>query len=126
MQPLGMMTPYLTEVISVTKQMLRSSTSHTLVLPEGAVFVAAEGDIRGWGLNFVALPRETLHQFLKGVTTKIRAREGRTLQILIEQNKNLEQLNLQCDSMVMSPKFGNILGSFGLTTFAQSFIFHNL
>ena len=26
----------------------------------------------------------------------------------------------------MSPKFGNILGSFGLTTLAQPFIFHNL
>jgi len=26
----------------------------------------------------------------------------------------------------MSPKFGNILGSFGLIILAQSFIFHNL
>jgi len=32
----------------------------------------------------------------------------------------------KCVAKVMSPKFGNILGSFGLIILVQSFIFHNL
>jgi len=65
------------------------------VLPEEAILAEAEGDIRGWGLNLAALPRETIHQLQGGVIAKIRAREGHTLQILSEQKAKLEQLSLQ-------------------------------
>jgi len=44
-----MMTPHLAEGASEAEQMLRARTMNTLVLPEGAVLVEAEGDMRGWG-----------------------------------------------------------------------------
>lgn len=80
--------------------MLRARTTNTFVLPEGTILAAAEGDMRGWGLNLVALPKETLYQLQDGVTVELCAREGRALQVLSEQKLNLEQLSLQHDNLV--------------------------
>ena len=74
--------------------MLRARTMNTLVLPNGAVLAAVEGDIRGWALNLAALPRETIHQLQEGVTTDICAKEGRILQILSEEKEKLQQISL--------------------------------
>lgn len=62
----------------------------TLVLPEGAVLAEAEGDMRSWGFNLAALLREALYQLQDGVSLELRAREGRTLQVLSEHKLNLE------------------------------------
>lgn len=56
--------------------------------------------MKGWGLNLVAFPRETLYQLQDGITGKLRSREGHALQVLSEKNINLEQLSLQRDSLV--------------------------
>ena len=55
------MTPHLVEGAAEAEKMLRTRTINTLVLPKGVVLAVAEGDMRGWGLSLVALPRETLY-----------------------------------------------------------------
>jgi len=48
----------------------------------------------------VALPRETLYVLQDRITTKLRAREDRALQVLSEKKINMEQLSLQRDEVV--------------------------
>lgn len=67
--------------------------AHIVVLPEGAILASTEGDgatMKGWGLNFSAIPRETLYQLQDGVTIELSTREGRALQVLMEKKGNLE------------------------------------
>lgn len=56
--------------------------------------------IKGMGLNLAALLHDTLYQLHDGITAKICAREGCTIQALSEQKINIKQLNLQCDELV--------------------------
>jgi len=70
--------------------MVRASTMYTLVLTTIAVVVETEGDMRGWGLNLAALPRETLYQLQDGVTAELCARESCALQMLMDHGTNLE------------------------------------
>lgn len=76
------MTPHLMDGVAEAEQMLCTHTTNTLVLPKGTVLIEAEDDMRGWGLNLVSLPKETLNQLQDGVTAELRAREGRALQVL--------------------------------------------
>lgn len=80
--------------------MVRTNTMNTLVLPTGAVLVEVEGDLRSWGLNLAALPRETLHQLQDGVTIEVHAQEGYALQTMIEHKENMEQVSLQRDDLI--------------------------
>jgi len=56
------MIPHLVEDTSATEWMVHTQTTNTLVLLVGVVLAEVEGDMRGWGLNLVALPREILYQ----------------------------------------------------------------
>lgn len=91
---------------STAKQLLRTKMANTIVLPEGVLAAetetdkAAVGRITGLGLNLAALPRDTLYQLQDGITVELRAREGRTIQVMNEKNINIEQLNLQHDELV--------------------------
>lgn len=77
---------------------------NTLVLPTGTILAKAEGDMRSWGLNLASLPQETLYQLQDGVTAEFRAREGYTLQVLMEKKGNPEQVSLECDNLVAHNK----------------------
>lgn len=88
------MIPNLAEDTSATEKMVHTSTMNTLVLPIGTIVAEVEGDMRGWGLNLAALPRETLYQLQDGVITELCAREGCTLQIVMEYKATLEQVSL--------------------------------
>jgi len=57
---------------------------NTLLLPEGAVLTEAAGDMRGYGLNFTTLPRETLYMLQDGVTAELHTRDKCALQVLSE------------------------------------------
>lgn len=46
-QPLGGMTPHLIEYATEVEQMMRTYTTHTLVLPDNTIFTKVEGDIQG-------------------------------------------------------------------------------
>lgn len=89
-----MMTPHLAERASEAEKMLCVCITNTLVLPKGIVLVEAKLDMRGCGLNFSALPKETLYQLQDGVTAKLCSQEGHTLQVLSKLKLNLEQLSL--------------------------------
>lgn len=102
-RPLGGMRPSLPNDTSAVKQMVCASIMNTFVLP-GAIVAEVEGDIRGWGMNLLTLPRETLYQLQDGVITELHVREGRTLQILMEHKENLEKVSLQCDDLVTHKK----------------------
>jgi len=84
------MTLHLAEGASEAEQMLCGCKMNTLGLLEGVILAKAEGDMIGWGLNLVSLPRETLYQLQDGVNSELRAREGHALQVLSEHNVNLE------------------------------------
>jgi len=89
-RPPGGMIPTITEGIPIAEQMVHASTMNTLVLLAGVVLEEVEGDMGGWGLNLAALLRETLYQLEDGVTAELCTRQGRALQVLIEQKGNLE------------------------------------
>jgi len=55
-------------------------------------------------MNLATVPRETLYQLQDGVTVGLRAREGHTLQVLMEHKENLEQVRLQRDDLVAHNK----------------------
>ena len=73
---------------------------NTLMLPLGIVLAKEKGDMKSWGLNLATFPREILYQLQDGVTAELHAREGHTLQILMEHKENMEQVNLQRDDFV--------------------------
>ena len=87
--------------------MFRTRMTNTIVLPEGALVTENESNrptvstLKEVGINMAALPRETLYVLQDGVTTKIQAREGHTLQVLRKQKINMEQLSLQCNKLVV-------------------------
>ena len=84
----------------IIEQMLGTWVTNTIVLPEGALLTTNEVDrptvseLKGLGINMVALPRETLYVLQDGITADVRVRESRTLQVLSEQKINMEQLSL--------------------------------
>lgn len=47
-----------------------------------------------------ALPRETLYMLQDGITTELRTRDSRAVQVLNEKKINMEQLSLQHDEVV--------------------------
>lgn len=106
-RPPGMMTPHIAVGTSETKQMLRAHIANTLVLRKGTVLAVVKGDqatksqVKGWGLNLAALPREIICQLQDGVTAELHTKKGRALQVLSEQKVNLEQLSLQCNNLVV-------------------------
>jgi len=80
-----MIAPHVAAGTSKAKLMLRTRTKNTFPLLEGAVLAAAEGDgatasqMKGWGFNLAAFPRETLYQLQDGVTAELHTREGHAL-----------------------------------------------
>ena len=67
---------------SATKQLLWAKMANTVALPEGALTTdntkdrTAVDQLKGHGLNLVALLREILYKLQDGVTTKLCAWEG--------------------------------------------------
>lgn len=73
---------------AAVEEILCARMTNTIMLPEGALVTENEVDkpmvskLKGIGLNMVALPQEMLYVLQDGVTTELRAREGRTLQVM--------------------------------------------
>lgn len=84
-RPPGRVLLKLTEGTAAAEKMV----ANTLAFLAGTVLAEVEGDVRSWGLNLAALGRETLYQLQDGVTTELRAREGRALRTLMEHKANL-------------------------------------
>lgn len=95
---------------SAAEEMLRAQMTNTIVVPDGALVTENKADrpmvseLKGIGLNVIALPQETLYVLQDGITAKLRAREGRALQVISEQCINIEQLSLQRDEVVAQNK----------------------
>lgn len=92
--------------MSMAKEMLHTRMTNTIVLPYGALMRENEADmpmasgLKGIGLNVVVLPRKTLYVLQDRVAAKLRAKEGRALQVMSEQQINIENLSLQQDDVV--------------------------
>jgi hypothetical protein len=77
--------------MSATEQLLQAKMANTIALPAGALITenaedrAVVGRLTGLGLNLAALPRESLYQLQDSATMELRAREGRAVQVLSEQ-----------------------------------------
>jgi len=81
---------------SAAEQLLRAKMANTIVLPEGVLTVENKDDratvsrIKGFGLNLVALLRDTLYQLQDGITIELWAREGHVMQAMSEKKINIE------------------------------------
>lgn len=95
----GTVSTSLTVGTSKVEEMLCARMTNTIVLPYGALITKNEADrsmvskLSGIGLNVVMLPREMLYVLHDGITTELRAREGRVLQVISEQLINMQQLS---------------------------------
>jgi len=76
--------------VALTEEMLRASTTNTIVLLEGALITTNEANLptlialKGIRINMVVLSWETLYVLQDGITAELWARERSALQVLSE------------------------------------------
>lgn len=103
----GTVTAYGATGTPTTEQLLWAKMDNIIALPEGALTVdstedrATVGQIKVFGLNLTALPRDTLYQLEDEATAELCAREGRAVKMLNEQWINIKKLSLQCDEALV-------------------------
>lgn len=99
-----MLTSLTIETIA-TREMLRTRVAN-VILPNRVITIENEVDrprvssLKMVGLNTAMLPWETLYLLEDGVTTKLKAWELFTLQVMSEQCINIKQLHLQLNEAV--------------------------